>query len=73
MSARDHSTDQVEPPRPVLEQLLTIEQVAQALQVSSKTVRRLVAYRRLPCVRFGRSLRFASGDVLRWLAARREG
>jgi len=53
--------------------LLTPREVADLLQVSEKTVSRLVAHRRLPCVRFGRSVRFLSGDVLRWLAARKEG
>ena len=53
--------------------LLTPREVADLLQVSEKTVGRLVAHRRLPCVRFGRSVRFLSGDVLRWLAARKEG
>jgi excisionase family DNA binding protein len=53
--------------------LLTAEEVSELLRVSTKTVRRLVAYRRLPCVRFGRALRFDPGDVLAWLSARKEG
>ena len=58
---------------PFLPRLLTVSEVAEALQVSPKTVRRMVAYRRIPCVRFGRALRFFPGDVLAWLSARKEG
>jgi excisionase family DNA binding protein len=53
-----------------LRQLLTIDQVAKALGVSSKTVRRLIV-RGFPHVRFGRVLRFDPADVQRWLEARR--
>lgn len=56
-----------------LEQLLTIAEVAQLLRVSEKSVRRMVVHRRIPCVRVGRLVRFVSGDVLRWLSARKEG
>lgn len=51
----------------VLTPLLTVEQVAESLSVSVKTVRRL----RIPCVRFGRLVRFRPSDVERFLAARR--
>src|SRR6267142_2635538 len=54
-----------------LEQLLTIEQVAGALSVSPKTVKRLLD-RGFPCVRVGRSVRFEPQAVVRWLSARRE-
>ncbi len=56
-----------------LERLLTLPEVADLLRLSEKTVHRLVARRRMPCVRVGRSVRFVSGDVLRWLSARKEG
>ncbi len=49
-----------------LHPLLTIEQVAELLNVSPKTVRRL----RIPCIRLGRLLRFRASDVERFLAAR---
>lgn len=52
-----------------LHPLLTIEQVASALGVSPKTVRRLIA-RGFPHVRFGRVLRFDPADVQRWIVAR---
>ncbi len=53
--------------------LLTIRGLAELLGISEKTVRRMVAARRVPCVRFGRQIRFLPGDVFRWLEARKEG
>lgn len=78
-SERDWVSDAIagdEPPRvarPALvpSQLLTIEQVAEFLGVSSKTVRRLMR-RGLPSVRFGRLVRFEQRDLLRWVEARKE-
>lgn len=65
-----------EPPRVarpaiVPTQLLTIDQVAEFLGVSPKTVRRLMR-RGLPSVRFGRLVRFEQRDLLRWVEARKE-
>ncbi len=56
-----------------VEQLLTLHELAHMLQLSEKTIRRMVNARRVPCVRLGRSVRFVPGDVLRWLSARKEG
>jgi len=50
--------------------LLTAGQFAELLQVSSKTVYRLAAQGRIPCVRAGRSLRFPREPIESWL---REG
>lgn len=58
---------------PALSPLLTIHEVAAALQISERTIRRMIADRRLPCVRIGRQLRFAPGALSRWLQAREEG
>jgi excisionase family DNA binding protein len=55
-----------------LEPLLTLDEVASYLSVSIRTVRRLVASGRLPCVRIGSQLRFEPADVLRFVAARKE-
>jgi excisionase family DNA binding protein len=54
-----------------LGQLLTIDEVAVALGVSTRTVRRLMR-RGLPSVRFGRLVRFEQRDLLRWVEARKE-
>ena len=51
-----------------MDKLLTVQQVAEYLNVSPRTIRRL----RLPCVRIGRSVRFERRDVLAWLSARKE-
>ena len=53
------------------EPLLTLHDVAEYLQVSEKTVRRLVSRRALPCVRFGGVLRFQQADLFRFVAARK--
>ena len=58
---------------PEREPLLTVREVADLLRVAEKTVRRWVAQRRLPCVRLGRAIRFARGDVFRWVSARKDG
>ena len=47
--------------------LLTLQQVAAYLQLSTKSVRRL----RMPCLRIGRAIRYRPSDVERFLAARR--
>ena len=59
--------------RPTLEPLLTLRETAALLSVSEKSVRRLVANQRIPCLRVGRQLRFVPSDLLRWVSARREG
>jgi excisionase family DNA binding protein len=55
-----------------LRPLLTLAEVAAHFRVHEKTVQRWVRTRGLPCLRLGTRLRFDSGDVLRWLSARRE-
>lgn len=55
-----------------LKPLLTIGGLADVLGISEKTVRRMVAAHRIPCVRVGRQIRFLPGDVFRWLEARKE-
>ena len=52
--------------------LMTLVEVADYLRVSAKTIRRLVAGRKLPCIRLGRVLRFQPADVDRWVEARKE-
>ena len=56
-----------------LPRLLTLPEVAAFLSVSEKSIRRLVAYQRIPCLRVGRQLRFVPSDLLRWVSAKREG
>lgn len=53
--------------------LLTIQDVAGLFQLNERTIRRMVAGRRMPCVRLGRQLRFDPLALSRWLQAREEG
>jgi excisionase family DNA binding protein len=53
--------------------LMSTKEIAPYVGVSHpKTVERWVREKGLPCVRIGRNLRFRLGDVLRWLAQRKE-
>ncbi len=72
MSRLDKIEDGADAVRGEPERLLTITQVASYLQLSARTVRRLVAMRQLRCVRLGRSVRFDPADVFRFVAGRRE-
>lgn len=56
-----------------LPRLLTIQDVAGLFQLNERTIRRMVAGRRMPCVRLGRQLRFDPLALSRWLQAREEG
>jgi excisionase family DNA binding protein len=50
-------------PFPPIPRLYTVPQVAEALNVSTRTVRRLIADEKLPTVRIGRAIRVRE-DVL---------
>ena len=54
-----------------MDKLLKLDEVAELLAVSPRTVRRL-AGRGLPAVRVGRILRFFRQDVERFVAGRRD-
>lgn len=58
-------------PRLETERLLTIDEVAEVLRISVRTMRRLVACRSLPFIRVGRLVRFRPEDVRRFLEGRR--
>jgi excisionase family DNA binding protein len=64
------------PPRPTtaarLPRLLAVSEVAELLQVCSKTVRRWIARRELRTHRLGRQLRIAEEDLTAFLAQRRK-
>ncbi len=46
--------------------LLTVEQVAKAMQVSVKTVYRLVTENKIPSLRVGSSIRFDPDKIQEW-------
>ena len=53
--------------------LMSSKEIAPYVGVThSKAVERWVREKGLPCVKIGRNLRFRLGDVLRWLAQRKE-
>ena len=63
------------PPRPTTAcrlRLLTVNEVAELLQISSKTVRRWIDRQELRTHRLGRQLRVAEEDLTAFLAQRRK-
>lgn len=50
-----------------LPELLDVDGVAQALGVNARYVRRLVAERRIPFIKWGRYLRFDPAEVSAWI------
>lgn len=50
--------------------LLTVNEVAAQLQISSKHLYRLTAQKRIPHLRVGGSLRFRQEEIDAWLAAK---
>lgn len=53
-----------------LRQLLTIAQVAEALQLSTKQVRRLIEREEIPAYRFGRLIRVSPGGLHGFIESR---
>ena len=47
--------------------LLTLKQVADQLSVNERHVRRLVAERRIPFIKWGHLLRFDPDEIAEWL------
>lgn len=48
--------------------LLTTREAAAALRISERTLFTLTKTGQIPCVRFGRSVRYAPADLQRWIA-----
>jgi excisionase family DNA binding protein len=51
--------------------LLDIHGIAHRLGVTERHIRRLVAERRIPCVKWGHLLRFDPAEIDRWLDSNR--
>ena len=60
-------------PAPTLPNLLTIEQTAKVLQVSSKTIRRWIDTGDLIAHRLGRQWRISETDLQTFIRMRRQG
>jgi excisionase family DNA binding protein len=58
------------PALPRSEQYLTLEQAAEMIQVSPRSIQRAVAAGHLRCLRAGRLLRFRLSDIAAWLGGR---
>lgn len=56
-----------------LPRMLTVREVAEYLQVTTRTVYEWTARGELPCIRISNRLRFLHSDVLRWVEQRKEG
>lgn len=62
------------PPQPaagVFGHMLTIEEVADLLRVSTRTVSRLIKQRQLNCHRIGRTIRISRDDLRAYIAGAR--
>jgi excisionase family DNA binding protein len=59
-------------PRHPLGSMCTIDQTAEMINVSSRTVRRLIDSGKLPVHRFGRSVRVSDLDIAELIAASRD-
>lgn len=66
MTATTH-VDEVDLPR----RLLNITELADFLGVNTRHVRRLVAERRIPFIKWGHLIRFDPVEVVRWLDGHR--
>ena len=67
MTVTTNNDDDVELPR----RLLTITEVAEFLGVNTRHVRRLVAERRVPFIKWGHLIRFDPIEVVQWLDGHR--
>ena len=54
-----------------LPELVRLDQVAKALCVTERHLRRLIAERRIPFVKVGYFIRFDPDEIARWVAAQR--
>ena len=51
--------------------LLTVRQAARALALCDKTLRELTKRGELPCIRYGRAVRYDIADLRAWIAAKK--
>lgn len=68
---RDAATPQGTTTTPQLPTLISIDEVAEHLGVTVRHVRRLVAERRIPYLKWGHLLRFDPEELSDWLESRR--
>ena len=54
-----------------MDQLLTVDEAAEAMGTSARFIRRLIAERRIPYTKLGRHVRIAESDLIKYVAAGR--
>jgi excisionase family DNA binding protein len=54
-----------------VDQLLTVDQAAEAMGTSTRFIRRLIAERRITYTKLGRHVRIAESDLINYVASRR--
>jgi excisionase family DNA binding protein len=54
-----------------VDQLLTVDQAAEAMGTSTRFIRRLIAERRITYTKLGRHVRIAESDLINYVAAGR--
>lgn len=69
--SRAPGTASTTPGPPGLPELVRIEDIAKALGITERHVRRLVDERRIPFVKVGFFIRFEPAQVARWVASQR--
>lgn len=55
-----------------LEKMMTCDEVAELLQVSTRTIRKWVHSESMPVVKIGRTVRFSASDIGRWVDERKK-
>ena len=58
-------------PKAKIEEFLTVEEVAKALNLHPYTVRRLCREEKIPCFRFGGQWRFRKDEMEKWSRGRK--
>jgi excisionase family DNA binding protein len=67
LSKKGSIGDMVTPSDPLIEKLITIEELAGALGIAPKTIRNWIALRRIPYMRIGNKTRFRRQSIEVWL------
>lgn len=55
------------------DKLLTVEQVAEYLQLSNEHVRKLCRLQQIPCIKLGGNWRFDKMDIDGWIGEKKQG
>lgn len=56
-----------------MEQLMTVKQVGELLQITPQTIYKMVEHRRLPAIRVGKQWRFKRDEIRAWIVENNTG